>query len=158
MACMCLTCAHTILIGLVLILREKKERRKGEPSPTWVAATGTVCCRTFGTFQRVILARVPQLPPKNFICLQGANGKGIRERGSYLESPHRGHQAVMVCMRAGKEFPGIMQNERRPEFIRVGDAVREASLVAQMVKNLPAMQGDLGSVPESGRSPVKGNG
>ena len=28
------------------------------------------------------------------------------------------------------------------------------SLVAQMVKNLPAMQaGDLGSVPESGRSP-----
>ena len=40
MAFKCLTYAHTILIGLVLIIREKKERRKGEPSPTWVAATG----------------------------------------------------------------------------------------------------------------------
>ena len=30
---------------------------------------------------------------------------------------------VMVCMRVGKEFPGMRQNERRIEF-RVGDAVR----------------------------------
>ena len=41
MAFKCLTYAHTILIGLVLIIREKKERKKGEPSPTWMAATGT---------------------------------------------------------------------------------------------------------------------
>ena len=34
----------------------------------------------------------------------------------------------------------------------------EASLVAQMVKNLPANKGDLGSVPELGRSPGEGNG
>ena len=27
-------------------------------------------------------------------------------------------------MRVGKEFPGMRQNERRIEFIRVGDAVR----------------------------------
>ena len=33
-----------------------------------------------------------------------------------------------------------------------------APLVAQMVKNLPAMQEKLGSVPGSGRSPGKGNG
>ena len=52
----------------------------------------------------------------------------------------------------------MMQNERRTEFIRMGDAVRGASLVAQMAKNLPAMQGDPGSVPASGRSPMKGNG
>ena len=30
---------------------------------------------------------------------------------------------VMVCMRVGKEFPGMRQNERRIEFIRVADAV-----------------------------------
>ena len=30
---------------------------------------------------------------------------------------------------------------------------REASLVAQTVKNLPAMQGDSASIPELGRSP-----
>ena len=33
-----------------------------------------------------------------------------------------------------------------------------ASLVAQMVKNLPAMQGDPGSIPASRRSPGEGNG
>ena len=33
-----------------------------------------------------------------------------------------------------------------------------ASLVAQTVKNLPAMQEDLGLIPGSGRSPREGNG
>ena len=33
-----------------------------------------------------------------------------------------------------------------------------ASLVAQMVKNLPANAGDVGSTPGSGRSPREGNG
>ena len=33
-----------------------------------------------------------------------------------------------------------------------------ASLVAQLVKNLPAMQGDLGSIPGLGRSPGGGKG
>ena len=33
-----------------------------------------------------------------------------------------------------------------------------ASLVAQSVKNLPAMQRDLGSVPGLGRAPGEGNG
>ena len=35
---------------------------------------------------------------------------------------------------------------------------REASLVAQTVKNLPAMQGDSASIPELGRSPREGHG
>jgi len=34
----------------------------------------------------------------------------------------------------------------------------EAFPVAQMVKNLPAMPGDLGSIPGSGRYPGEGNG
>ena len=33
-----------------------------------------------------------------------------------------------------------------------------ASLVAQLVKNLPAMLGDLGSIPGLGRSPGEGKG
>ena len=33
-----------------------------------------------------------------------------------------------------------------------------SSLVAQMVKNLPAMAGDPGSIPGSARSPAEGNG
>ena len=33
-----------------------------------------------------------------------------------------------------------------------------ASLVAQMVKHLPAMHVDLGSIPGLGRSPGEGNG
>ena len=32
----------------------------------------------------------------------------------------------MVHVRAGKEFPDVRQNERRMEFISVGDAVRTA--------------------------------
>ena len=35
---------------------------------------------------------------------------------------------------------------------------RWASLVAQRVKHLPAMQENLGSIPGSGRSPGEGNG
>ena len=34
----------------------------------------------------------------------------------------------------------------------------QASLVAQLVKNLPANAGDFGSVPRSGRSRGQGNG
>ena len=36
--------------------------------------------------------------------------------------------------------------------------VNRASLVAQLVKNLPAMQETWGSIPGSGRSPGEGNG
>ena len=32
--------------------------------------------------------------------------------------------SVVVCAPVGKEFPDMRQNERRTEFIRVGDAVR----------------------------------
>ena len=39
-----------------------------------------------------------------------------------------------------------------------GSGLIRASLVAQMVKNLPAMQVDLGSIPGSGRFSGGGNG
>ena len=47
------------------------------------------------------------------------------------------------------------QNEN---FINLYRGTGGASLVAQMVKNLTANVGDLGSIPGSGRSPGEGNG
>ena len=43
-------------------------------------------------------------------------------------------------------------------FVIVGFRDLGASLIDQMVKNLPATQLNLGSVPGSGRSPREGNG
>ena len=40
----------------------------------------------------------------------------------------------------------------------IGQVPSGASLVIQMVKNLPANAGDLGLIPQSGRSPGAGNG
>ena len=56
----CLTCACTILIGLVLNLRQKERRAFTCLGSRYC---GTVGCRAFGTPQRVTLARVPQLLP-----------------------------------------------------------------------------------------------
>ena len=39
-----------------------------------------------------------------------------------------------------------------------GNETLWASLVAQLVKNLPVMQVDLGTIPGLGRSPGEGNG
>ena len=36
--------------------------------------------------------------------------------------------------------------------------MKRTSLVAWMIKNLPALGGDLGSIPGPGRSPEEGNG
>ena len=44
-------------------------------------------------------------------------------------------------------------------FLFYGELIlKQASLVAQMVKNPPANAGDTGSIPGSGRSPGEGNG
>ena len=45
----------------------------------------------------------------------------------------------------------------RFEFFEV-DLILRGFLVAEMVKNLPAMQENLGLIPGSGRSPEEGNG
>ena len=49
------------------------------------------------------------------------------------------------------ECPGGVRNEAC--FLRI-----RASLLAQLVKNLPAMQETPGSIPGSGRSPGEGKG
>ena len=49
------------------------------------------------------------------------------------------------------ECPSWVRNEAR--FLRI-----RASLLAQLVKNLPAMQETPGSIPGSGRSPGEGKG
>ena len=60
MAFKCLTHAHTILVGLVLSWKEdKRETLTHSGSSYW----GTVSSGAFGTYQRVTLARVPQLLP-----------------------------------------------------------------------------------------------
>lgn len=45
----------------------------------------------------------------------------------------------MVCVWVGKEIPDTRQNERRIEFIRVGEEVGTASKMGQ----LPESQGEL---------------
>ena len=55
----CLTCAHTILVGLVLRREEKGETLTRLGSSYW----GSVSSAAFGTHQRVTLARVPQWLP-----------------------------------------------------------------------------------------------
>ena len=45
-----------------------------------------------------------------------------------------------------------------PNKVVLKTKILRVSLVAQLVKNLPAMWVDLGSVPGSGRSPGGGNG
>ena len=63
----CLTCAHTILVGLVLRREEKGETLTRLGSSYW----GSVSSAAFGTHQRVTLARVPQLLPQH---LPGGRG------------------------------------------------------------------------------------
>ena len=48
--------------------------------------------------------------------------------------------------------------QRTKQTFLQGRHTDSASLVAQRVKHLPAMQVDLGSVPRSGRSSGEGNG
>ena len=64
---------------------------------------------------------------------------GWGTRSHMLMSEHLPHSSFPVLSGGPPPFPG-------------------ASLVAQMVKNPPAMQGDLGLIPGLRRSPGEGNG
>ena len=61
MGFMCLPCAHTILIGIVLTCKKDK----GE---TLTHSSGS---EAFATHQRVTLARVPQLLPQHLFLAEG---------------------------------------------------------------------------------------
>ena len=56
--------------------------------------------------------------------------------------------------------PGLIPGSGRSPGEGIGYPLRSswAYLVAQLVKNLPAMQEDPGSIPGSGRFPGEGNG
>ena len=53
-------------------------------------------------------------------------GEGKKER-EIEEGRKEGN--VVVCTLVGKEFPDVRQNERRIEFIRVGDAQLKGELI-----------------------------
>ena len=65
----CLTCAHTILVGLVLSWKEDKEETLTHSGASY---WGTVSSGAFGTHQRVTLARVPQLLPQHLPVRRGS--------------------------------------------------------------------------------------
>ena len=115
MAFKCLTHAHTILVGLVLSWKEdKRETLTHSGSSYW----GTVSSGAFGTYQRVTLARVPQLLPWHLPVGRGSLWER-RRWGKRPQGPCTSHQKCH-----GKEFPDMRQKEREIQFIRVGDAVR----------------------------------
>ena len=58
-------------------------------------------------------------------------------------------------MEVGKKIDSIL-GKVEPICFRVGDITRRASLIAELVKNLPA--GDPGSIPGLGRSVEEGIG
>ena len=57
----------------------------------------------------------------------------------------------------GHHFQPLWSHTKKPTQLAASLVNLGASLVAQMLKHLPATQGD-GSIPESGRSPGEGNG
>ena len=69
MAFNCLTCAHTILVGLLLSWKEDK----GETLTHSSSLTGSYWVQwAFGARQRVTLARVPQLLPQHLPVHRGS--------------------------------------------------------------------------------------
>ena len=65
----CLTCAHTILLGLVLSWKGDKEQTLTHSGGSY---WGAVSSGAFGTHQRVTLARVPQLLPQHLPVCRGS--------------------------------------------------------------------------------------
>ena len=47
---------------------------------------------------------------------------------------------VVVCTLVGKDFPDMRQNERRGEFIRVGDAQLKGEPLCELVANLYSLK------------------
>ena len=69
MAFKCLTCAHTMLVGLVLSWKEDiGETLTHSGGSYW----GAVSSGAFRTHQRVTPARVPQLLPQHFPVCRGS--------------------------------------------------------------------------------------
>ena len=81
---------HTTLVGLVFSWREEK----GEtPTHSGGSYQGSVSSGSFGTHQREILARVPQLLPQHSPVLRRSLWERRSEEvGEKTPSPHTGHK------------------------------------------------------------------
>ena len=90
MAFKCMTWAHTILVGLVLIWKEDKaETLSCSGSSYW----GIVSSGAFGTHQRVTMARVPQLLPQHLpIGKESLWKRKSEEVEKRPQVPRTGHQ------------------------------------------------------------------
>ena len=76
MAFNCLTCAHTILVGLLLSWKEDKgETLIHSGSSYW----GAVSSGPYVTHQRITLARVPQLVHSTLLFTEGPFEKEVRQ-------------------------------------------------------------------------------
>lgn len=83
----CLTCAHTILVGLVLSWKEDKGKTLTRSGSSYWGAAGS---GPFGTHQRITLARVPQLLHSTCVFAEGPFEKGeLRQWGRDPKSPYR---------------------------------------------------------------------
>ena len=115
-------CPHNEdLLSLVLSWEKTKERPSFRHPHR--AATGRIEQWAFGPHQRVALARAPQLLPQYLPVHRGSLwGRRSEEVGKRPQVPLRATKNVWA--RVGKEFLDMRQNERKIEFIRVGNAVR----------------------------------
>ena len=86
-----------------------------------------------------------------------SKGKGssslMPDLGEWSSPPHPPPPQPGNKYLAALQCPALQWIQRSPEHPGAG-----ASLVAQMVKNPPAIAGDAGSIPRPGRSPGEGNG
>lgn len=94
----CPTHACTLLIGLVLTLREKQEK---EERRTFTCLDGnywgTVGSGTFATHHRATLTRVPQLIAQPLACWQRVQGKGKERRKENGVEPLRAPKWAAKC-------------------------------------------------------------
>ena len=97
MAFNCLTHACTLLIGLVLTLREKQEKEERRTLTCLGGSSwGTVGNGTFVTHQRATLTRVPQLIPQPLACWQRVRGKGKERRKKNVVKKRNGSRQKLI--------------------------------------------------------------
>ena len=98
MAFNCPTHACTLLIGLVLTLREKQDKEERR-TLTCLGGSywGTVGSGTFVTHQGATLTRVPQLIPQPLACWQRVRGKGKERRKKNGVEPPRVPKWATKC-------------------------------------------------------------